>query len=166
MLSQPFFTLVGSSSFIYNVKSLGLSGVDLVFSSAYYACYIVLSKWDLKKKSLILNSDSFFIIKADRPAMSDNVVKLNWLPSFFFWLYFVQSNNNFTGGEELKLPRWQCNDISFSFIEIKQSENLSSDFPGVSCAFSKMPKFSRLCFQEKSFPSETFSFVFCEVACG
>ena len=55
------------------------------------------------KKPLMVNGDSSFIIKADIPFISDNAVKLILL-TFFFKLDFVPSNNNFTGGEKLKLP--------------------------------------------------------------
>ena len=51
----------------------------------------------------MVNGDSSFIIKADIPFISDNAVKLILL-TFFFKLDFVPSNNNFTGGEKLKLP--------------------------------------------------------------
>lgn len=93
MLSQPIFRLIGSSAFIHNVSSLALwcrLGILI--------CLLCVLHCDIKKKkSMILNSDSFFIIKAYRPVMSDNVVKLIWQPFFFFFkLCFVQPDNNFT----------------------------------------------------------------------
>ena len=133
-------------------------GVDVVFSSAYYACYVVLSKWEFFFKPLILNGDSSFIIKADLPFISDNVVKLILL-TFFFKLDFIQSNNNFTGGGKLKLPHWQCDNISFpseKFSKVK----VFMIFQGSVVLLGKMPnKFSRLCFQDKQI------FLFCKFSC-
>lgn len=88
MLSQPIFTLIGSSAFIRNVRSLALWCRLGIFICLLCVLHCEIQK---KKKSMILNSDSFSIIKADRPARSDNAVKLIWQP-FFFFSNFILSN--------------------------------------------------------------------------